>query len=274
VKRYRLDVEESEPLQAVYDKSRSVHRLAIYGAALCPVLGNFASALDDVTLVLDAEALILRSHLDSPGTDSVAKRPFYTEWILNPRDLVAYELHLPAGDNIALTINLKDLRAVATFAERQGQPLLLYAEEEGVPLLCSIAVPGSFEADFVFAILSATPDSTSTVSQEASSASATGRGGGPGSNSSSVLGKRSRSDAPIDGTTQPKRIRRSDTASPLNAAANSEGNGSDSATGAAEVVDSGADASSSAVLWTRRALSADAMMLDNGDVPDSDNDDS
>jgi len=168
------------------------------------------------------------------------------------------------------------MRAVAAFAERQGQPLLLYAEEEGRPLLCSIAVPGSFEADFVLATLGATGDSGSAVSQDATSsaapsAHAIGRGAAI-SSSSSVLGKRSRSESAADSALlESKRVRRNQTAS-SNAVALPGGSGNASAV---EAADGPADGSSSAFLWTKRAHTADAeaMVLDNGDVPDSDDDD-
>lgn len=163
-KTYKLEVEESEPLQAVYSKESCPNRMQIQPQMLNLCLANFPVChsdvtvdhvqgnLDEISLVLDHDKVVVKSYIDNEKTEqSLMKKMLLTEMTLNPNDFDSYDFN--TNKKVQLTFCQKELKAILGFCEKQQQPLSFFMDVEGKPLLMSVSMTNTFEADFVLATL-------------------------------------------------------------------------------------------------------------------------
>jgi hypothetical protein len=161
-KTYEIDVEESDPLQAVYSKESCPHKMQVTAHTLSMCLSNFPVSLEEITLVLSKDFVRVKSYVDNQKNESLLKKLLLTELTLSPGDFENYDFN--ADHDIELTFCLKEMKAILHFCEKQTQPISFYMDGEGKPILMSVSIVNTFEADFVLATL-LDPEHSSTQSQ-------------------------------------------------------------------------------------------------------------
>eukprot|EP01127_Copromyxa_protea_P009154 TRINITY_DN2137_c0_g1_i1.p1 TRINITY_DN2137_c0_g1~~TRINITY_DN2137_c0_g1_i1.p1 ORF type:complete len:265 (+),score=58.01 TRINITY_DN2137_c0_g1_i1:370-1164(+) len=167
-KTYRLEVEECEPLQAVYSKETCPNRMQVQAQTLNMCLQNFPGALDEISLILHSDKVVVKSYVDNKKTDeSLIRKLLLTEMTLNPSDFEVYDFN--TNKKVTLTFCLKEMKAIIGFCEKQPQPLSFWMDVEGKPLLASVIMANTFEADFVLATLIDPEDENSQATTSQSS---------------------------------------------------------------------------------------------------------
>eukprot|EP01130_Rhizamoeba_saxonica_P016329 TRINITY_DN7534_c0_g1_i1.p1 TRINITY_DN7534_c0_g1~~TRINITY_DN7534_c0_g1_i1.p1 ORF type:complete len:363 (-),score=62.65 TRINITY_DN7534_c0_g1_i1:38-1126(-) len=148
----KLDVEEGEPLQAIYDRATFPNRIRVRPKVFRDYLANFHSTLREVTFRLDHDEVYIRSYVDDQNEDStsLSKRCLHTDLRMNVEEFDKYEF---TTERVSLTFSYKEMMAVLNFCELQTHPITLYLGTEGKPLLVSLSIPNAFDADFVLATL-------------------------------------------------------------------------------------------------------------------------
>jgi cell cycle checkpoint control protein RAD9A len=63
-KTYRLTFEECDPVQAVYSREDALNRIVTAPKKLSDCIANFASSLEEVTLVVSKDSMKVKSHVD------------------------------------------------------------------------------------------------------------------------------------------------------------------------------------------------------------------
>eukprot|EP01127_Copromyxa_protea_P024378 TRINITY_DN9565_c0_g1_i2.p1 TRINITY_DN9565_c0_g1~~TRINITY_DN9565_c0_g1_i2.p1 ORF type:complete len:272 (+),score=65.10 TRINITY_DN9565_c0_g1_i2:153-968(+) len=151
-KTYRLEVEDCDPLQAVYARESCPNRMQVQAQTLNMCLQNFPGGLDEISMVLHPDKVIVKSYVDNKKTEEALMRKLLlTEMTLNPNDFEVYDFN--TNKKVTLTFCLKEMKAILSFCEKQPQPLSFYMDVEGKPVLVSVGMANTFEADFVLATL-------------------------------------------------------------------------------------------------------------------------
>jgi len=161
-KTYRLNVEDCEPLQAIYDRASCRNRLVAKAKLLADSIGNFSGTPDEVTLVLQKNHATLRSYVDDQKADDLKAKVVNTTLTIGQDDFETFEL---ARENIELTFCLKEMKAILGFCEAVSQPVSIFIDEGGKPILLSVKLYNAFEADFVLATLIDPNESGTQTSQ-------------------------------------------------------------------------------------------------------------
>jgi cell cycle checkpoint control protein RAD9A len=179
-KTYKLNVEDCEAVQAVYDKSACAHELQAKPGVLISAVATFPSAIEDISFGLTKEHVRLKSYIDeskrkttsSTSKDPNAAKPLLTELTLDSADFDKYQL---GSEKTEVVFSLRDLKvhkyhfnlkkpcsslrvwfamqAVTQFCEAAMQPVSVYIDEPGKPLLFAMEMYNIFRADFVLATL-------------------------------------------------------------------------------------------------------------------------
>ena len=119
---------------------------------ICVVAYLFQGNLDEISLVLYPDKVVVKSYIDNEKTEaSLMKKMLLTEMTLNPNDFESYDFN--TNKKVQLTICQKEMKAILGFCEKQQQPLSFFMDCEGKPLLMSVSMTNTFEADFVLATL-------------------------------------------------------------------------------------------------------------------------
>jgi hypothetical protein len=171
-KTYELDLEESDPLQAVYSKENCPNRMQVMSHTLNQCLQNFPGTLEEITFILGKECLKVKSYFDNQKQENLLKKLLLTELTLNAGDFEAYDFN--SNRDVDLTFCLKDMKAILSFCEKLTTPISFFMDDEGKPILMSVSMPGTFEADFVLAtLLDPLSDKSSQSQSEATPAKST-----------------------------------------------------------------------------------------------------
>jgi hypothetical protein len=181
-KTYELDLEESDTLQAVYSKENCPNRMQVAAHIFSLCLNNFPVNLEEITLVLCKDYVRVKSYVDNQKTENVLKKLLLTELTLSTGDFESYEF--TSNREVELTFCLKEMKAILQFCEKQTQPLAFFMEDEGKPILMSVSIPKTFEADFVLATL-LDPTADQSQSQTASTHKSTATASNTNQNHSS-----------------------------------------------------------------------------------------
>jgi len=174
-KTYRLDIEECEPMQAVYSKEQCPNKIVVQAQILSMSLNSFPAKLEEITLVLERDHVRLKSYMDNVAKhDDLRKKLFVTELVLNPTDFENYEFR--SDRSIELAFCLKEIKAIIGFCDKQGQTISMWMNTEGKPLLISVTLSRAYDADFVLATLET--DSSDKLNEPSQSTSETSRSTG------------------------------------------------------------------------------------------------
>lgn len=170
-KTYRLTFEECEALQAVYSKDNCPNKITSRPRLLIDVVQNFHSGLDEISFQITEKMFKVKSFIDEDKRSQPSKI-LHTELTIDPRDFEEYSVGTEPGE---ITFCLKEFKALLGFCEVAGQPIHIWFEQGGRPILFSVNFFNAFDVDFVMATLldgqgsSSQSDSSQSSSQSSSS---------------------------------------------------------------------------------------------------------
>lgn len=127
-KTYKLNVEDCEPLQAVYSHENCPHKIVSRPKLLIDCIQNFAANIDEITLVLTRQWVRVKSFIDDQKSDDLAQKSLLTELNIDPQDFERFDLN---ADSVDLTFCLKEMKAILGFCEVATQPISLFMDEPG-----------------------------------------------------------------------------------------------------------------------------------------------
>ncbi|XP_029517960.1 cell cycle checkpoint control protein RAD9A isoform X2 [Oncorhynchus nerka] len=177
LKTHNLSFQDSESLQAVFDKEscanmlraqpRSAHSLSLFQCSspvilppmhhfdfsfflssrlLVDTVLHFPPSLEEVSVSVSGERVCFRNHVDDEAEQSKA---MLTELCLSSDEFD----HFAVGAQTSITFCLKELRGLLVFAESTGLPVSMYFDEPGSPVVLSVT-DSVLEVNFVLATLS------------------------------------------------------------------------------------------------------------------------
>lgn len=171
VKTHNLGYQETDTVQAVFNKEACSNRLHLQAKILSEVVSNFPGQMDEVTLMVEPTGLRLKNYVDEMDDDN--SRVSLTEIFLTPPEFNGYHVSTDAS----LTFCLKELRAFLYFTETINHSLSLRLETAGRPLIVSIEDGKDYQADMVLATLlsnsSTDPSQLSTTTTTTTTTTAT-----------------------------------------------------------------------------------------------------
>ncbi|XP_068596409.1 cell cycle checkpoint control protein RAD9A [Brachionichthys hirsutus] len=145
LKTHNLSFQDSESLQAVFDKESCTNVFRAQPRVLVDTVMHFPPSLEEVTVSVSGERMWVRNHVEEEDQTKAV----LTEFCLasDEFDLFAVQTHN------SVTFCLKELRGLLLFAESTGLPISMYFDEPGSPVVLSVA-DGVLEGNFVLATLS------------------------------------------------------------------------------------------------------------------------
>eukprot|EP01083_Nonionella_stella_P074402 201834_1 len=103
------------------------------------MLFNFANSLQEITLIVSAQGLAIKSFIDvmSSAADSIC-----TECHINRSEFTTFSLHLPSNlKQIILTVVQKEFKAFLTLCEALEEPIQIFLTFGGQPILLTNQTP-------------------------------------------------------------------------------------------------------------------------------------
>lgn len=149
LKTHNLSFQDSESLQAVFDKDNCANVFRAQPRLLVDTVVHFAPSLEEVTLSVSDERMWIKNHVEDEAERSKA--------VLTELCLASDEFdHFAVGAQNSITFCLKELRGLLVFAESTGLPVSIYFDEPGSPVVLSVS-DSVLEGNFVLATLSDEP---------------------------------------------------------------------------------------------------------------------
>ncbi|XP_077465007.1 cell cycle checkpoint control protein RAD9A isoform X2 [Stigmatopora argus] len=145
LKTRNLSFQDSESLQAVFDKDACGNVFRADSRLLVDTVAHFPPSLEEVTLSVSDQRMWLRSHVEEESAQSKAT---LTELFLTSEEFK----HFAVRAQTSITFCLKELRGLLPFAETVGLPISIYFDEPGSPLVLSVS-DSVVEGNFVLATL-------------------------------------------------------------------------------------------------------------------------
>ncbi|KAM9795494.1 cell cycle checkpoint control protein RAD9A [Neosynchiropus ocellatus] len=146
MKTHNLSFQDSESLQAVFDKDTCANVFSAQPRLLVDTVVHFPPSLEEVTLSVSDDRMWFRNHVEDEAERSKA--------MLTELSLASDEFdHFAAGSHCSITFCLKELRGLLVFAEATCLPISIYFDEPGSPVVLSVT-DSVLEANFVLATLS------------------------------------------------------------------------------------------------------------------------
>ncbi|XP_047440943.1 cell cycle checkpoint control protein RAD9A [Mugil cephalus] len=149
LKTHNLSYQDSESLQAVFDKDNCPNAFRAQPRVLVDTVVHFPSSVEEVTLTVNEERMWVRNHVEEEAEQSKA---MLTEMCLASDEFD----HFAARVHNSITFCLKELRGLLVFAESTGLPVSIHFDEPGSPVVISVT-DGVLEGNFVLATLSDDP---------------------------------------------------------------------------------------------------------------------
>ncbi|CDQ86564.1 unnamed protein product [Oncorhynchus mykiss] len=146
LKTHNLSFQDSESLQAVFDKESCANMLRAQPRLLVDTVLHFPPSLEEVSVSVSGERVWFRNHVDDEAEQSKA---MLTELCLSSDEFD----HFAVGAQTSITFCLKELRGLLVFAESTGLPVSMYFDEPGSPVVLSVT-DSVLEVNFVLATLS------------------------------------------------------------------------------------------------------------------------
>uniref|UniRef100_A0A3Q0RE40 Cell cycle checkpoint control protein RAD9A n=1 Tax=Amphilophus citrinellus TaxID=61819 RepID=A0A3Q0RE40_AMPCI len=159
LKTHNLSFQDSESLQAVFDKDSCANVFRAQPRLLVDTVVHFPPSLEEVTVSVSDERMWVRNHVEE---EAEASKAMLTELCLASDEFD----HFAVQAHNSVTFCLKELRGLLVFAESTGLPISMYFDEPGSPVVLSVT-DSVLEGNFVLATLSDDPslrkNSTHTV---------------------------------------------------------------------------------------------------------------
>lgn len=146
LKTHNLSYQDSESLEAVFDKDSCANVLRAQPRVLVDTVVHFPASLEEVTVTVSDDRMWVRNYVEDEAERS---RAMLTELCLaaDEFDQFAIKTHN------SITFCLKEFRGLLLFAESTGLPVSLYLDEPGSPMILSVT-DSVLEGNFVLATLS------------------------------------------------------------------------------------------------------------------------
>ncbi|KAL3973105.1 DNA cross-link repair 1C protein [Sarotherodon galilaeus] len=149
LKTHNLSFQDSESLQAVFDKDSYANVFKAQPRLLVDTVIHFPPSLEEVTVSVSDERMWVRNHVEE---EAEASKAMLTELCLASDEFD----HFAAQAHNSVTFCLKELRGLLVFAESTGLPVSMYLDEPGSPVVLSVT-DSVLEGNFVLATLSDDP---------------------------------------------------------------------------------------------------------------------
>ncbi|CAB3374318.1 Hypothetical predicted protein [Cloeon dipterum] len=158
-KTHHVPVIQTETLQANYNKSTARNKLLTQSKLLIDALQNFSNNQDEITISVAASKMILRNFTE---TGEFMKNTVRTEFALESTEFDSLQI----GVDATVTFNLKELRALLSFAEVCSLPVSGHFDNTpGRPIIFCVNNQPAFDAEIVLATMSSNDTSTFSQSQ-------------------------------------------------------------------------------------------------------------
>ncbi|XP_015231655.1 PREDICTED: cell cycle checkpoint control protein RAD9A [Cyprinodon variegatus] len=146
LKTHNLSYQDSESLEAVFDKDSCANVLRAQPRVLVDTVAHFPTSLEEVTVTVNDERMWVRNYVED---ESERSKVMLTELCLaaDEFDQFAIKAHN------SITFCLKEFRGLLLFAESTGLPVSMYLDEPGSPVVLSVT-DSVLEGNFVLATLS------------------------------------------------------------------------------------------------------------------------
>lgn len=162
LKTHNLSFQDSESLQAVFDKDSCANVFRAHPRLLMDTVMHFPPSLEEITVSVSDERMWIKNHVEDEAEQSKA---MLTELCLASEEFE----HFAVQAHNSITFCLKELRGLLVFAESTGLPISIYFDEPGSPAVLSVA-DSVLEGNFVLATLSDDPSIQKNNSRGAQSA--------------------------------------------------------------------------------------------------------
>lgn len=146
LKTHNLSFQDSESLQAVFDKDSCANEFRSQPRLLVDTVVHFPQSVEEVTVSVSDERMWVRNHVEEEAEQS---RAMLTELCLSADEFD----HFVVKTHNSVTFCLKELRGLLLFAESTGLPVSMYFDEPGSPVVLSVT-DSVLEGNFVLATLS------------------------------------------------------------------------------------------------------------------------
>ncbi|XP_041800568.1 cell cycle checkpoint control protein RAD9A [Chelmon rostratus] len=145
LKTHNLSFQDSESLQAVFDKDSSANVFRSQPRLLVDTVVHFPPSLEEVTVSVSDERMWVRNHVEEEDQS----KAMLTELCLASDEFD----HFSVRTHNSVTFCLKELRGLLLFAEATGLPISIFFDEPGSPIVLSVT-DSVLEGNFVLATLS------------------------------------------------------------------------------------------------------------------------
>ncbi|XP_034086796.1 cell cycle checkpoint control protein RAD9A [Gymnodraco acuticeps] len=146
VKTHNLSFQDSESLQAVFDKDSYSNVFRSHPRLLVDTVVHFPPSLEEVTVSVSDDRMWVKNHVEDETDRSKA---MLTELCLASDEFDHFSVQVQNS----VTFCLKELRGLLVFAESTGLPISMYFDEPGSPVVLSVT-DSVLEGNFVLATLS------------------------------------------------------------------------------------------------------------------------
>ncbi|KAM3867150.1 cell cycle checkpoint control protein RAD9A [Diretmus argenteus] len=159
MKTHNLSFQDSESLQAVFDKDSYPNALRAQPRLLVDTVVHFPQSVEEVTVSVGDERVWFRNHVEDEADQC---RAMLTELCLSSEEFD----HFAVRAQNTITFCLKELRGLLVFAESTGLPISMYFDEPGSPVVLSMT-DSVLEVNFVLATLSDEPNTQKNATKRA-----------------------------------------------------------------------------------------------------------
>ncbi|XP_074529824.1 cell cycle checkpoint control protein RAD9A [Halichoeres trimaculatus] len=146
LKTHNLSFQDSESLQAVFDKDGCANEFMFQPRLLVDSVVHFPLSVEEVNVSVSDERMWIRNHVEEEAEQS---RVMLTELCLASDEFDNFTVKA----HNSVTFCLKELRGLLVFAESTGLPISMYFDEPGSPVVLSVT-DSVLEGNFVLATLS------------------------------------------------------------------------------------------------------------------------
>ena len=148
-KTHNLTYQECESLQAVFSKELCPNQITAQSKVMQETVTNFPVSCTEITLNVSPEQVRIKNYVDDePDPTKVV----HTEMTLVPDEFDDFQI----GIDTQVTFCLKELRSILAFSEFVNQPMAIYFEHTGKPIVFSMSNDTAYVCDFVMATLAET----------------------------------------------------------------------------------------------------------------------
>jgi hypothetical protein len=109
---YKLNIEDCEPLQAVYFHESCPHKIISRAKLLVDSISNFTGPIEEISLILTKNYVKIRSFFDDQKKQRLLSRTLQAEFTIDPHDFEKYELK---SDYVEVTFFLKEKDLIEFF---------------------------------------------------------------------------------------------------------------------------------------------------------------